>query len=232
MTKVEIFTQLMKELGLDREKTPSTIFNNDKFKGYIQGPSETILTIEIDFTDKDMTETEIKDLFIDEIIEEMENFDPGKEFEEQYDPNCGQSAEEVKEEIWSDEEYFSDKALSIKMTTNRITEDDDLDYMLIVREKELQQEIENLNKKTNELWQDALKNKNFVSELKKSCVQLVMKDWVSEYDDQTDLIDLANYSMKKYITTKETISEIKNKGTEKQIHRIEDTIQTIRNIDK
>lgn len=260
MTKVEIFTQLMKELGLDREKTPSTSFNNDKFKGYIQGPSETILTIEIDFTDKDMTEEKIKNLFIDKIIEEMSNFDSGKEFEEQYEPYCGLSAEELEETIWADEEYFSDKALSIKMNTNRITEDDDIDYMLIVREKELEQEIENLEKKTNNLWQEALADKDFVSELGKissyevifiaqseQCLEfylskiykllvgVTMRNGIvgePERIIQESLMDLANYSIEKYNITKEVIDEVKKKTTQKQIKRIEEAIQTIKDIDK
>lgn len=261
MTKTEIFTQLIKELELDREETPSPYIRNDEFIGYIQGPSDTILTIEINFNEKEnMTEEEIKNLFIDKIIEAMNNFDPGKEYEEQYEQYCGPSAEDLEEAIWADEEYFSDKALSIKMDTNRRTEDDDIDHMLIVREKELEQEIENLNKKTNKLWQDVLTDKDFVSELEKvsryevifiekseqylefylskiykPLVGITMKNGVvgePERIIQESLMDLANYTIEKYKMTKEVIDEVKKKATQKQIRKTEEIIQTIKDIDK
>lgn len=53
-----------------------------------------------------------------------------------------------------------------------------------------------------------------------------------ERNIQENLIDLANYSMEKYRITKKLISEVKKKTTQKQIKRIEETIQTIKNIDK
>lgn len=257
---IEIFTELKKDLDLEQEETPSPYIYNDKFIGYLQGPSNTILPIEIDFTGKNMTEEEIKNLFIDKIIEEMTNFDPNKEFEEQYEPDFGQSAEELEEDLWEDEEYFSDKALSIKMNTNRITKKDNINHMLIVREKELEQEIENLKKKTNKLWQDVLTDKDFVSELEKTSsyevifiaksehflefylskiykplVGIIMKDGVvgePERNIQESLMDLANYSIEKYNITKEVIDEVKKKTTQKQIKRIEEAIQTIKDIDK
>lgn len=260
MTKTQIFNNLIREFGLFRKDTPFPYIYKNDFVGYIQGPSNTILPIEIDFTDKDMTEEEIKNLFIDKIIEEMANFDPGIEFEEQYDSNCGLSAEELEEALWEDEEYFSDKALSIKMNTNRITEDDNINHMLIVREKELEQEIENLNKKTNKLWQEALADKEFVTELEKVTIHdvafivkreqhleiyvrkkytplvtmyITMKNGIVELkrSNREDLMDLANYSIEKYKTTKEIINEVNKKTTQKQIKRIEETIQTIKNID-
>lgn len=256
---IEIFTELKKDLDLEQEETPSPYIRNDEFIGYIEGPSNTILTIEINFNEKEnMTEEEIKNLFIDKIIEAMNNFDPGKEYEEQYELNCGPSAEDLEEAIWADEEYFSDKALSIKMNTNRITEDDDIDHMLIVREKELEQEIENLNKKTNKLWQDVLTDKDFVSELEKvsryevifiekseqylefylskiykPLVGITMKNGVvgePERIIQESLMELANYTIEKYKMTKEIMSEVRAKFTQKQIKRIEETIAKIKNI--
>lgn len=132
--------------------------------------------------------------------------------------------------------------------------------MLIVREKELEQEIENLNKKTNKLWQEALADKEFVTELEKVTIHdvafivkreqhleiyvrkkytplvtmyITMKNGIVELkrSNREDLMDLANYSIEKYKTTKEIINEVNKKTTQKQIKRIEETIQTIKNID-
>ena len=257
-----IFDNLVKELCLVYENSiPSRFFGNTFF-GYVEGPSGTTIKVEKDFDfKKEQTEKEIKDILIKEIIEVMSNFDPGKEYEEQYEEDFGPSAEELEEEIWADEEFFSDKALSMKMDTNRITEDDDVDYMLIVREKELEREIKELDKKTNKLWQDALADKDFINELekvsnyevkfivqhkqhlefyvtKKNIPLIVMYITINngivepENNNQHDLIDLANYSIEKYRITKELISNVKKKMTQKQIHRIEETIAKIKDIDK
>lgn len=256
------FDNLVEELCLVYENSIPSRFYNNKFVGYVEGPSGTTIKVEKDFDfKKEQTEKEIKDILIKEIIEVMSNFDPGKEYEEQYEEDFGPSAEELEEEIWADEEFFSDKALSMKMDTNRITEDDDVDYMLIVREKELEREIKELDKKTNKLWQDALADKDFINKLekvsnyevkfivqhkqhlefyvtKKNIPLIVMYITINngivepENNNQHDLIDLANYSIEKYRITKELISNVKKKMTQKQIHRIEETIAKIKDIDK
>ena len=259
---IRIFDNLVEELCLVYENSIPGRFFGNTFFGYVEGPSGTTIKVEKDFDfKKEQTEKEIRDILIKEIIEVMSNFDPGKEYEEQYEEDFGPSAEELEEEIWADEEFFSDKALSMKMDTNRITEDDDVDYMLVVREKELEKEIKELDKKKNKLWQDALADKDFINELEKVnsydiyfVVQhekhlefYIMKKYKPlvvmyitmtngivepENNNQENLIDLADYSIEKYRVTKELISEVNKKSKQKQIHRIEETIEKIKNIDK
>jgi len=111
----EMFNELVEELDFQYGNAGFDDFDEDgRFRGYIETPNNTTLTIDINFdTEEELEDEEIKEIFLDKIREAINNFNPELTFEEIWHRNFEYGAFEFVDMLREDEEFFEDKLIEL-----------------------------------------------------------------------------------------------------------------------
>jgi hypothetical protein len=106
-----LFNNLVEELDLNYGNGGFDCLENYKrFIGYIEAPNNTTLMIDIEFgLNEEMTDEEIRNVFLEGMKESIDNFDPEETFEEIWHRDFEYSAFEFVDMLREDEEFFKEK---------------------------------------------------------------------------------------------------------------------------
>lgn len=108
-----IFEEIVDEFDLDHGNSGYSSLDFDgTYRGWIEAPNHAVLevNIEIDpYGDFDYyTDEEIRDLFLDAIVESTQEFSPEDKFEEVWRPNFRIRAFQYMEMLKEDKQFFTE----------------------------------------------------------------------------------------------------------------------------